>query len=273
MTTLLDTTLLDAVDWHDAFADLVARAPSPALAAGASAAVRSALKDEAAPLDPAALLAWIVHHLADVRRYEITAAVQAASELTEDDAAVVALWLARTATAYIAVCEPPTVDAAPAPVRPPGEFSIADELAAADLPLIDLARQLAQTLPTGLRIEIADLPPGRRGDWQPHAGLIRLDNRQAPDRTALARTFAHELAHALDPRLTTRDPVDAETFADRLGAALLAETPPPDLERARALARDVDGASEIRPMTLRGVPAPGAPSLLRFAILLDREAD
>lgn len=256
--------MIEHVNWRGVFGDLVLAAPASTVGLGVKSAARSEVLNDLEPAAFAYCAAWA----SQMRHQVLVDTIDYHANLTVPEALLVAAWTERTAVAYLRAIERPAPPPPPDPLVP-GAFSVDQALDRYSLPLLDLAAELAATRPTGLTIRAGALPDGQRGEWRPVAGELVLDLDAMRTTFAVASTLAHELAHALDTKLATRDAFDAERFANVLGPQLLVAEPPVTLDQARRLAAAVDGHLPAPPATrLPGLPGPGPASVLAWARLL-----
>jgi len=120
-------------------------------------------------------------------------------------------------------------------------LALSDRAAALGLPLLDLAGDVARSVPGGLAVDVTVL-----AGWA--AGMC--DVRSSPWRIWLAPgaggdEFAHELAHACDPDIGTVGLIEAERFADRLGPLLLAHRPATLVEAAPLIDVALDARRDV----------------------------
>lgn len=103
-------------------------------------------------------------------------------------------------------------------------LQVADSLTG--LPFLDLAAEIACLQPAGrLTIRSGTAGTGCNGLYSRSriGGVIILASE--PTGASLEDVFAHELAHAVDPELTTVDSVGREAFAEHLGPAIVRQRP------------------------------------------------
>jgi hypothetical protein len=124
------------------------------------------------------------------------------------------------------------------------------------LPLLPLARDMARREVSG-RLKVELVPAERMGPadgWYTRgsrAGVILLEEALLAEPDRLARVWAHELAHGLDPDLTTVTPAGREAFAEAMAPLLVEHEPATVAEAGFLVARCLE---ETRPRR-RSVPA------------------
>ncbi|HKS45540.1 MAG TPA: hypothetical protein VJT49_10580 [Amycolatopsis sp.] len=184
----------------------------------------------------------------------------------------VAKWLQATAHVSLGMLQVLASLGTPAMYQPPATppentpCGLYVDPALAGLPLLDLARELAEHLGGRRHVLAVDLPPGTAGRHLPRL-LIEIDRHQAGDR--LTEVWLHELSHALDFLPDERTPEQAEDYAEEL-AGLLAEHQPASLDAAAALclrAHETVTARTRDRVASPDLPAPGKASINAFLAL------
>jgi hypothetical protein len=197
----------------------------------------------------------------------VAEAVAGASDLDGDQLDRVVRWLIDAAVLFGRLGdesdEPEPSDPVEDPA-PTGTLMVAPTLAPW-LPgwLLELAADVAAER-GGLTISEQPLRDALAGYWDPTAGRIVVDLAKLGP-ADLGAAVAHELAHALDPRLGQVGAAAEEAFA-HAGAAVLLEERPTTVALARVLLTELD---QVRsPSTIDpDLPTPGVSSLVAFSLL------
>ncbi len=259
--------LLARVNWSGVVRELVDTATGGAALDALIAATGSTFRQEA-PTCPVTLLASLARVVPGRRPSLLHDAIAVCSDLESFDASMVAVWVASTSVAWLRISGEPDdeLDVDPQPVNwSPGRLVLDPTFDPLELPLLDLAADLAATRANGLCV--VNLPAGRTIDgYYVHAtSTIVLDLGKLTDHHAITSAWAHELAHALDPLLSDRQPDEQEAFAEQLAPELL-RTLPASLAAARPLI-DTASTTSRRPFTPPGLPTDPLESLVAFRFL------
>jgi hypothetical protein len=255
-----------AVNWRRTFVELARSSSASSLGFAALAGL-----DDEDLIDPTRVLAQLLH-IGIVDPGPVRDAVAAgATGLDDDEVTAVASWAVTTAVDagrwFSAVDRAPD---APGVAQRPNRagLRIDPDLAAVALPLRALAFDIARVR-GGLDVITAALPAGEPGAFfDVRASRIVLDLDRFQRRRPLVAVWAHEVAHALDPRLELVSAADQERYAVEGGRRLLAADPEPTtVATARLLLADLDAARHVV-VRVNDLPAPGAASLVTFLALL-----
>jgi hypothetical protein len=258
--------LTAAVNWRRTFVELARSSSATSLGFAALAGL-----DDEDLIDPTRVLAQLLH-IGILDPGPVRDAIAAAAPaLDDDELAAVASWAVTTAVDagrwFSAVDRAPDAPAAPErPIR--AGLRIDPDLAAMALPLRALAVGIARVR-GGLEVTTAALPAGDPGAYfDVRASKIVLDLDRFPRRRQLVAAWAHEVAHALDPRLELVSAVDQERYAVEGGRRLLAADPEPTtVATARLLLADLDAERHVV-VAVDDLPAPGVESIVTFLTLL-----
>jgi hypothetical protein len=150
------------------------------------------------------------------------------AQLSLTEGAMLAVWLDSAAIGVLNLAESyrqpalQTVASSPGALRLEGVARPTEDATPAPLPLLALCDDIART--TGLAI-VVDLDQTRAGRYDTETRIVYVNPTGEAFGRTIAEVFAHELGHALDPHFGRQFARDNETFADALGALLLAEQP------------------------------------------------
>jgi hypothetical protein len=188
----------------------------------------------------------------------------AAPTLGEGEALLVSSWVRDAAVWYGRFVRLERNEGAPSEPRSRLQPVLEVDEELSDLPLLDLARDLAGEI-GGLTIKGAALGD-HTGHYDTATHTISIDLVRARSRYMRSRVLAHELGHALDPRFGEVSPAAEEMFAEGAVDVLLTHRPS-TTAAARSLLEPLDRDRRI-PVQDQHLPASQAASIFAFGVLV-----